>query len=295
MNFKDIGRAIAKDLTSDRQRRQALRVLTRAGLLPDSVWTRLPAATTFGVELPEGRSFHYSAIGDEIIGRALHWRGIDGFEPEVLDIWFNLARNARTILDIGAHTGTFSLIACAANPAATAWAFEPIPRIRARLKLNVEINGWAERLHVMPCAVSDTCGTAMMQTPDANALPGTSSLSHEATSHTFEVPVATIDSLPIDHATVDLVKMDVEGFEDYVLRGMVKTFDLASPTLVIECNPDGPYEAVDAFLKARQYHSYHLTARGPVFRDKVVPGDNATSRNYLFLPARHHDFVTTGN
>lgn len=52
-----------------------------------------------------------------------------------------------------------------------------------------------------------------------------------------EVPVYTIDSLPLGFRQgVDAIFLDIEGYELHALRGAMKTIEMQKPTLVIEEN-----------------------------------------------------------
>ena len=52
------------------------------------------------------------------LGRALFFNNATGWEPEILRVLPSLARLSPGILDVGAHTGLFTLVALAANPTA---------------------------------------------------------------------------------------------------------------------------------------------------------------------------------
>jgi len=70
-----------------------------------------------------------------------YWKGFKkSNEPETTWLWSNLCKNATTIIDIGANTGTYALIASAINPNGKIIAFEPSAKTFARLKDNVELN-----------------------------------------------------------------------------------------------------------------------------------------------------------
>src|SRR4051812_10809161 len=49
---------------------------------------------------------------------------------------------------------------------------------------------------------------------------------HESTDHAIEVPIVTVDSLLINHHPT-LIKIDVEGYETEVLKGMANTLNSA--------------------------------------------------------------------
>jgi len=97
----------------------------------------------------------------------------------------------------------------------------------------------------------------------------------------IEVETTTIDNAVGVDDRVDLVKIDVEGFEDKVLLGMNGVLRTSKPDLVIECNVDGPYKAVQAILASHSYLFYHLRKGGPEVVEKIRPDPREEDRNFL--------------
>ena len=212
--------------------RAPLRAASKGGVLPFAIWSRLPVETAFEVNYPHGITFSYLPTAYDGIGRQLYWAGEHFWEHETVEVFCRLARRARRVLDIGANTGTYSLIACAAHPDTMVTAFEPVPRIRAQLSAAVELNGFTGRCEVRCDAVSCECGTARFHVP-AEALPTSSSLHPDGfrglEGEHIEVPLTSIDALLAEEDAVDLVKIDVEGFEHSVLQGMERTLHQHRP------------------------------------------------------------------
>ena len=103
------------------------------------------------------------------------------------------------------------------------------------------------------------------------------------------MPLTTIDALLPPEDTVDLIKIDVEGFEDAVLRGMLGLLDRHQPAVFLECNHDGPIQALDAILADLPHHLYHLGPDGPQ-RVQGFAGDASDEhRNFLLLPPDQAD------
>lgn len=128
-----------------------------------------------------------------------------------------------TILDVGANIGQFARIARAAFPDAQIHSFEPNPAAFAQLQKA------AERLKIHPIALG--CGSAPgtyamfdrsadAGTAFATLVPGV--LEQKGISPArFDVELTTVDLFCQNHGfdQVDLLKIDVEGFESEVLAG----------------------------------------------------------------------------
>lgn len=283
--YKPLGRQFARQLAANPARRRLLRALSRAGLLPPSVWKRLPVEATFSVELLDGDSFEYASVADDSIGRALYWRGIDGWETETINIYCRLAKQSRVIVDVGANVGVYTLIACAVNQQARVYAFEPVPQIYQRLANNVHLNQWQNRCTLKDIAVSNQSGRAQFHVPHGT-VPTSASLSPDgfrgADGFLINVTVDTLDNV-CHNEFIDLVKIDVEGFEDAVLLGMRGILQRSSPNIIVECNPDGPFREIEEILSEYRYSFFHLRTEGPLPTTHIQPDPEGRYRNYLCL------------
>jgi FkbM family methyltransferase len=281
MNWKDKGRLFARKLMHLSLLREVLRRLSMAGFLPPAIWKRLPVEVVFPVKLPDGRSFLYSATPNDVIARALYWRGLKDWESETIPVFYKMAQFAQIVLDIGANTGFYTLLACTANPNARVIAFEPVPRVYEK---HIRINHFDDRCEAHRMAVSNFVGTAQMHIPFGD-LPTSASLNTDGfrgfSGTLVEVPVTTVDAVMGDKP-VDLAKIDVEGFEPQVLEGMRMTLRRFRPALFIECLPDGPYREVEEILKNLGYQIYLLSHNGPIQVEQVTPR-RVYHENFLFI------------
>lgn len=269
--------------------RSRVRQLANAGLVPRKIWNRLPIVDDiFTVTVPDDGSFQYHAWPGDAIGHAFYWTGIHAWEAETIRAFLTLARHARRFADVGANTGAYSLLACTVNPHIQVVAYEPVPRVYERLVANVACNHLQHRCTTRQAAVSDRTGTAELHVP-RSLVPSSASLDQHGfrniAGELIEVEVTTLDDDCSVGRPVDLVKIDVEGFEDKVLAGMSRILGRDRPTIVCECNPDGPYQAVESMLSAHEYAFFHLRAPGPVRIPHITPDPEQRFRNFACVPA----------
>lgn len=181
----------------------------------------------FGQRITVFRNDH---VGDKIAAKGL-------YEKENLELILHLLRKLPqpVVLDIGANIGNHTL--AFATVASHVHAFEPIPRIQALLRQNVEQNSLGNvTLH--PLALSDNEDDAtihMVKTGNVGA-----SSFHKSGEETEAVTVQCRcgDSLLAELGVerVDLVKIDVEAHELYVLRGLLNTLQQQRPIITMEWN-----------------------------------------------------------
>ena len=206
-------------------------------------------------------------------------------------IFYELAKSARVFLDVGANTGYFTLLSCAASDSCRSVCFEPAPRTRQLLMDNLSLNDWTSRCEVREEAVSDAPGKAFLIMPyyhlDA-ALEGIPLRVPEEMR--FEVTVTTIDSIAPSGA--DLVKMDIERHEHKALAGMPQLLADSKPTIILEVSPGGPVEAIHEILDPLGYKHFHLLPEGPREMKRIEPDPAMSARNYLCAARREViDFV----
>jgi FkbM family methyltransferase len=169
--------------------------------------------------------------------RVLH----EGFyESEVLESLLP-HMHARAILwDIGANFGLHAATAAHLAPEATVVAFEPNPIEHARL---LKHRAWnAPHLITSTLALSDRAGVLPLHLgpPGNSGMTTLGAWARETENGTVNVAVATGDDLIARgiFPSPTVIKLDVEGFEAAVLRGLAATLALPHCELVVF--EDGP-------------------------------------------------------
>jgi FkbM family methyltransferase len=149
-----------------------------------------------------------------------------GYEQLFTKAMQKVTRAGDCVWDIGANIGVYSrMFGELTAPNGRVYAFEPFPETVSRLKGNVSGN---PRIKVMPFALSDSPGTATIERgTDEDAATARISDTDTDTdtgngSGSVRIVLENGDALVrTGQATVpDVIKIDVEGHELEVLRGM---------------------------------------------------------------------------
>lgn len=165
-------------------------------------------------------------------------------------------------VDVGAHVGYFTLLASRrVGPTGTVLSIEPNAFAAEQLERNVERSGLrnvlvehtacGESQKVVTLYLHDESNSSMASLYSAKSLRGGS----------VEVPCTTVDHLCKVRklSRVKLVKIDVEGAELFVLRGMAKVMRDMRPVIVLELHRElleavgTPMYVVEAFLREFDY------------------------------------------
>jgi FkbM family methyltransferase len=143
--------------------------------------------------------------------------------------WITLAL-ARTVqpgwhcLDVGANHGYYTLVmADGAGPSGRVLPVEPTPRLADLLRQTLDVNGFPH-VGVVAKAASDSDGqTLQLVVPERRSMNARLVDEVGAGEEAVSVESVTIDTLTRDWPRVDLIKIDVEGAEEQVWRGMQET------------------------------------------------------------------------
>ena len=149
-------------------------------------------------------------------------------------------KTAPVVVDGGAHEGAFVDAVRAHAPEACFVCFEPDPQLSQALVTRFAADS---KVQVMPMALGANAGTARLNinaSRSCNSLVEASSANAGtlgglmATTAQVDVRVATLDEALVEagHATVDIVKLDLQGFDLQALRGAPQVLQSAQVVVV---------------------------------------------------------------
>ena len=192
----------------------------------------MSTATARSVEIAIGAGKYVMSSDDEYLS-GLGQR----FEPQTVRLLSTLFSPESVVLDIGANIGCTSILF--GQRARRVVAFEPSPSTFAFLRTNVTRSG-LPNVELRNHALGATPGRSQLTFAETNRAggfvsPGTpTSVGHV----TEEISVMRLDdvvaSLSLD--AIDLIKIDVEGFEQSVLEGGRATIGRLQPIVALELN-----------------------------------------------------------
>lgn len=192
------------------------------------------------------------------------WQGIgryvfafrENYEPELVYLQ-NLLAPGSTFIDVGANLGIYTLVASRlVGNSGRVIAFEPSMQSFPLLQKNAALNDLTN-ICALPAALSEKAGTVRLY--QAPCCPSGNSLAHHPSfPESFEYVVTeTLDDVlrRIPARRVDVIKMDVQGAEELVLRGARRVVASTNPVIIFEFWPDGA-----SLLGLSPYGAWNLLA-----------------------------------
>ena len=229
---------------------------------------------------------------DEGIDGSLYFDGY--YERSTTRFLTAFVNDGMTVFEVGANVGSHTLLMGRLVGSGRVYAFEPTTyafrKLHRNLELNTFVNVCAERI-----ALSDQPGERLIcGLTDRSNLPFKASWRRRgkpATENTKDViRFDTLDNYVAHHkvARIDLLKIDVDGYEARVIRGGLATLRRDHPLLCIELAQStldrlgDDLQALLRTLREAGYAVYHLDSLKELSDDEVLR---------LSASRRHRDFV----
>ncbi len=200
----------------------------------------------------------------------LRSNNLSRWEPGSLELWTLICKRSSTVIDIGAYSGIYSILA-AKNGVANVISVEPNPNTRHRLQRNLKLNK-IESCTVLSSPLGEDSGVKLgLYVPESNLMPSGMRLESSGARYlNSDLEVVNIDDerwLRIEtHETsklddlidinraVNAMKIDAEGMEIQVLKGSEQILRKYQPHLIIETWSEETTKSLNAYLKGFGYN-----------------------------------------
>lgn len=156
------------------------------------------------------------------------------YEKEFTEAVHELVKPGFVALDVGANMGYYTvMMASLVGPAGKVIAFEPIKEPVYYLKESLQLNDF-NNTQLFDTCLGDTSGEISFDRTSCRL-----NVSNKKVQLEMVVSIRPFDEMAseIGVSKVDLAKIDVEGAEFNVLRGMKNTLQKHGPHLLIEIHP----------------------------------------------------------
>lgn len=217
------------------------------------------------------------------------------YELGVLQVLDKVLGPGDAFVDVGANIGMVSLHARSlVGDAGAVHSYEPNPDCLRLLQEHVELNR-LRNVFIHGCALSDTAGELRLSLTSEHT--GTATLAPVPDARrTYAVPVRVGDEA-LTGTAPKAVKIDVEGFELHVLRGLRHTLARAAPFVITEVEETFLRRAgtstqeLMSFMSSLGYRAYGIGLGRTFFRWRLrlspvrLHGELARFSDVLWVPA----------
>ena len=235
----------------------------------------------------------YMYLNGKDDGVAMRWFWLNTFETTSLVLWEKLSRLFETIIDVGAHTGCYSLTAAKINPEKTILAIEPLPANLARLSMNREYND-LKNISIMPAAAFSTnTFLAMKSINNYNfCASGNAALENkfDASNGNRQVKAFRLNDLPSNFSRKALIKVDTEGQEHHVITG-ANDYLKARSWLICESTNKKASDALEKIFIEQNYSFFIINdEEGKIYKSNSLSPISKSSKldksclNRLIIP-----------
>jgi len=208
------------------------------------------------------------------------WLGT--YEPEMQSALMELIRPGMTVYDVGANIGYVTLMTAKRTGAqGMVFAFEALPDNVERLRRNVELNAFTDRVNIFDGAVAASAGEVKFLVHPSGGMGKAAGSAGRDEQYLREITVPGISLDEFVYAQGNpppqAVKMDIEGGEVMALPGMKRVLAEARPLMLMELHgPESARAAWDALTAA----GYNLCEMKPGY-PRVPSLDALDWKSYL--------------
>jgi FkbM family methyltransferase len=215
------------------------------------------------------------------------------FDPVERDLIFRLARESKTIFDIGANIGWYTLNFSALENVEKVYSFEPIPHTFDYLSRHVELNNCRKAVLNNIALAEENGETTFYWNRRETGSSSMKNIQERDDSAEITCQLRALDDFVAETgATIDMIKCDVEGSELMVFTGGLATLERDKPFIFTEMlrkwSAKFDYHPNDIIelLATIGYACFAYVDGKPVQIQQVTDTTEAT--NYFFLDQDKH-------
>lgn len=209
---------------------------------------------------------------------------LNSWEDKTLEIWSQLSKRADVSVDVGAYLGAYSIISYLSG-AKEVYAIEPNKRVFDELQANLRLNNLESKINSLNLAIGEKefqgnlltmpnrpySSGAHLDLDSKEGIVYTSKFRSYKSVALDQVDVKPLDFLlEITKSKIDLIKIDVEGYELFVIDGAKRILTEHHPVLIIEIVSEAQRTLVEEKLNSFGYIGGRLII------------DKRESRNFIF-------------
>lgn len=204
-------------------------------------------------------------------------------EPHFQHILKTYIKKGATVFDIGANIGYVSTaMSSLVGQKGKVYAFEAVPMTAAAFAENIKLNK-CTNIQLIQKALADTIGKVIFRIPDGGDNHSMASMMwHKSDGDTIDIEVDTIaidQDEELKQLRPSFIKIDVEGAEGLVVKGMQELIAESRPVIFIECSKAGR-NTVWGIMKKLNYNCFLASD----LSNEITDFDKYSHNDFMWLP-----------
>ena len=265
-------------------------------ILPNNI--KLPPSGIIRFRNNLGQVLNIKTNQTSYLTQLLYWEGYQNFE--YTDIFIKLIKKVSVFYDIGANIGYYSLLAENENKNIKVIGFEPAVGPLFYFKENIKINKF-KNIRVEALALSHKQGEITFYEVKnkkykylKHNLAGEGNSGSKKIGRNFmpiNVKTTTLDKYVENskEVNIDLIKMDTEGTEHYILENSDNVLRLMKPIIICETLFNKIELKLEKLMCSYGYQFYNHTEIGLKKVDSIARKEDNNVRNCFFVhPDKFH-------
>ncbi len=224
---------------------------------------KLPPSGTITIRLNKNEILKFKTNQTDYVAFTIYWYGLHNYEYTY--IFEKIIKNIKVFIDIGSNAGLYSLLAAKKSDNIKILAFDPTSAAFHYINENIRLNNFQNKITSFRYAMSDKTEILDFFEVKNNKYPylkynlgGSSSLiNHPQYYNKISVKAYSFDDFiaqhPYNNLSIDFIKIDAEGAEPKIIRGMELTIKKYRPIIVSEILLNNVGEEIEAILKKYDY------------------------------------------
>ncbi len=259
-------------------------------ILPNKI--KLPPSGIMKIQNSNGQKLKIFTNQTNYLTQLIFWNGYESFE--YTDIFISLIKKVSTFYDIGANIGYYSLLAEMENSNIKVVGFEPATGPLFYFRENVRLNQF-KNIKIESIALSHKEGEIIFHEIKnkkysylEHNLAGESNAGSNTEGRNFvqnKVTTTTLDSYVKNHHNqpIDLIKMDTEGTEHYILENADFVLKQMKPIIICETLFNTIEKELESIMLKYGYEFYNHTDEGLIQTKSIIRTYDNGVRNCFFV------------
>ncbi|EAS19997.1 hypothetical protein BBFL7_02397 [Flavobacteria bacterium BBFL7] len=250
-------------------------------------WKENPLNGDIPIRIDGFHEFKMKCLNDDSVVKELYWTQFNGWEKTSLTLWKNLLEKIdgdSVVLDIGAYSGIYSLIASTYENVKHIYAFDIQDNCIIRLEENFQLNN-ISKASIVKAACSDSEGEIEFYYYEEEGIMSSVAGIVPKKMNNLKTSVKSIvlSNWVISESlkNIKLIKIDVEGAEQKTLVGLRDILKKDEPDVLIEINDFNDVKKVKNIFP-KGYKLYDINENNLGIKKLGLITKPTLDRNYFF-------------